>query len=186
MTLIKLSLHNHTNKSDGLYSPEALLKILAREYDVVAITDHNYYTRPKKIPKDLLYIRGVEFAFHQMGMEVVGLDFGTKPPFLQYAEVGWVCHPRFLHCPLSQMAKYIVSTKNVYGHEIYNQGMEQLSERQLDEIDHYKFNHYAVDDMHVLYNLKTSWMEMEVDSVDKHTVLENLKSGDFWNVCKGQ
>ena len=178
MTVIKLSLHNHTTNSDGHYKPEKLLQILAKEYDVVAITDHNYYTRPKRIPEGMLYIGGVEFMFPNR-MEILSLEFNGKYPKMKNAEVAWICHPRFLQIPITHMAKWILHNDNIYGYESWNQGMGQISEQQFETIKDYGFIQYAVDDMHVLCNLKTSWMEMEVDSFDKHTVLENLKSGDF-------
>jgi hypothetical protein len=77
--------------------------------------------------------------------------------------------------------KFIESVENVYGCELYNQGEYQFDGWEYDWFNSYdNMNFYAVDDLHVIQNLKTSWMEMEVDSVDKHTVIENLKSGDFW------
>jgi len=178
---IKISAHNHTTNSDGLFKPEQLLNILNKHYDVVAITDHRFLTKPKYIPPDLMFFYGVEYYLSHLGFEVLGLCPDLNNPTLASCEVAWVCHPKYIHCDLNRVIKFIQSVENVYGCEIYNQAEYQFDGWEYDWFNSYdNMNFYAVDDLHVMQNLKTSWMEMEVDSVDKHTVLENLKSGDFW------
>ncbi len=72
----KIDLHIHTNYSDGLLSPEQVLK-LAKEknYDVISITDHDTitgYNIAKEIAKDydIKLIPGVEISSNHRGLDV--------------------------------------------------------------------------------------------------------------------
>jgi len=153
-------------------------------YDVVAITDHNYYTVPKRIPKDLLYIDGIEWWHNYYRMEIIGLGFSSLECMLNDATVGWIPHPKYVRRSIQFIAKVMETNENIFGCELYNDGELQLDVDELEYLSRYDINYYAVDDLHVASQLMRSWIEMEVDSVDKDTVLENLKSGDFWLVLK--
>jgi hypothetical protein len=179
--IIKCSLHNHTHNSDGYFPPEDLLIYLKHAgYDVVAITDHSYHTIPKRIPNDLIFIDGIEYWLGDRGMEIIGLSTPVDNPILANAVVAWVAHPKYLFCTFKQMVKTISELNNVDGCELYNDGELQLEPHELEYLSGYDINYYGVDDLHVPAQLMKSWIEMEVDSLDKDTVLKNLISGDFW------
>jgi len=180
MKTIKCSLHNHTVNSDGYFPPEDLLIYLKHAgYDVVAITDHNFLTIPKRIPKDLLFINGIEYWLQNMQIEIVGLSVPVNNPILANAKVAWIPHPKYSIHSISRMVKIILELENVYGLEIYNAGEPQLTSDELQYLTNYDINYYAVDDLHVSSQLKTAWMEMEVKTINEENVLENLKSGNF-------
>ena len=63
MDWIRCEFHCHTTNSDGKLSPREVLKLYKKNgYDVVAITDHDIFTKPDYIPEDLLWIPGEEFT----------------------------------------------------------------------------------------------------------------------------
>ncbi len=82
----KIDLHIHTNYSDGLLSPEQVLK-LAKEknYDVISITDHDTidgYNIAKEIAEDydIKLIPGVEISSNHRGLDVhiLAYNFDTN------------------------------------------------------------------------------------------------------------
>ena len=49
---LKTSLHTHTTRSDGPFTPEETLRLYARMgYDAVALTDHRIYNRRAFAPE---------------------------------------------------------------------------------------------------------------------------------------
>jgi len=58
------------------------------------------------------------------------------------------------------------------GVEIYNSGHINFK----GDLDG---NLYAGDDLHIPSQVLTSWIEMNVGSLDKETVLEKLQAGDY-------
>ena len=82
----KIDLHIHTTYSDGLLSPEQVLK-LAKEknYDVISITDHDTidgYNIAKEIAEDydIKLIPGVEISSNHRGLDVhiLAYNFDTN------------------------------------------------------------------------------------------------------------
>ncbi len=86
----KIDLHVHTNFSDGLYSPEEVLELAAdREYDVIAITDHDNIDGFLQVKNyaaelDLELIPGVEISTLEQGRDVhiLAYFFDWKNPEL--------------------------------------------------------------------------------------------------------
>jgi len=176
---IKLSLHNHTNCSDGYFSVGGLLRFLKDEgYDVVAITDHNTYTVPHPIQirenkvEDLLILRGIEVTFprlHIICLEPIKHE--TVKDCLDTARVSYIAHPSF--SGLNPFDCQMICDKyHLDGVEMYNNGFINFK----GKIDG---NLYAGDDLHIPSQVMTSWTEMDVDSLDKETIIEKLISGDF-------
>lgn len=184
---IRCSLHNHTYNSDGDLGPEALLTYLYNEgFSVVAITDHQKRTIPwdLRVPEDFLFIDGIEWWHPYLGCEIVSLGFDAKEVLLGNAKVSWIAHPYWLikdySFTIERIAKTIELNENICGLELYNDGLKQLSVDELEYLSDYNVNYYAVDDLHIPEQINQGWIEMEVDSLDKDTVLENLVSGDYW------
>lgn len=166
--------------SDGFFSPEELLKFLhLKGFDVVAITDHRVHTIPEEIPEGLLFIDGIEYWSEHYGGEIVGLAPDITHPVLSSTKLAWFAHPKYYHRDLDFMKKSIMSNESIYGAELWNNKELQLNEDEEEEFG--KIGQlYSVDDLHIPAQVMWNWMEMEVDSVDIDTVIENLKSGDFW------
>lgn len=82
---MKADLHTHTNKSDGILSPEGVLqKYRDAEFDLIAITDHDTYAgyvevrdRAPEIGIELL--PGVEISTLYSGVDVHLLAYGFEP-----------------------------------------------------------------------------------------------------------
>lgn len=175
---IKCSLHNHSQMSDGYFTVSGLLKVCRDAgYDVVAITDHNVVTGPHPLQlrevEDLLLLHGVEVTFprlHIICLEPSVLDKGMLG-LIRSSRVSWIAHPGLsMLNPL--VCKEICEREGLDGVELYTSGIRQLK-------GDFDGNLYAVDDLHIPSQLMTSWIEMDVDQLDKETVLEKLKSGDF-------
>lgn len=176
---ITLGLHNHTCMSDGELVVSDLLKLLKKEYDVIAITDHNVITAPHPMllkeaeVEDLIIIGGVEISLPQMHiicLEPRIHDMGLRK-LIATSEVRWLAHPIQSRI-VPDVARMIVEREELHGVEQYNSG--EISFK--GELDGFLF---AGDDLHIKGQLKSSWMEMDVDSKDKDTILEKLKSGEF-------
>lgn len=186
---IKCALHSHTYHSDGELSPEALLSLLYNEgYSVAAITDHQKRTIPWNLsmPDDFLFIDGVEWWHPHLGAEIVSLGFDSQDTTIGNAGVSWIAHPYWLmknfRFTIELIAKIVISNKDIYGMELYNDGLKQLSPEEMEYLSDYDINYYAVDDLHVPEQINQGWIEMEVDSLDRDTVLENLRTGNYWMV----
>jgi predicted metal-dependent phosphoesterase TrpH len=77
----KIDLHVHTNFSDGLYSPEEVLDLAKdREYDVIAITDHDNIDGYLQV-KDYAEMIGIELI---PGVEISTLHHGRDTHVLAY------------------------------------------------------------------------------------------------------
>lgn len=169
--------------SDGFFTVSGLLKYLDEVYDVIAITDHNVVTVPhplqlKDLSEDLLILKGVEVTFPNMhivcieplvtNMGIIGL--------IRSSRVSWLAHPcyipPFLNMFYAELAEQIVKREGLHGVELYTTGEAVYKGDPIG-------NFYAVDDLHIPSQRMTSWMEMEVDSIDKEIVIEKLISGDF-------
>lgn len=179
---IKLGLHNHTCLSDGYFTPSGLLIALKEAgYDVVAITDHNVYTVPHPLQlkevEDLLVLRGCEVTFPQMHIVVLEpIRTRTVADILLTARVGWIAHPYYQFRRDTEKMLEVCKRYNLHGAEIYNAG-DLVFDKVVAE--DWPLNFYAGDDVHVPSQINTSWMEMDVESKDKDTIIEKLIEGDY-------
>ena len=164
--------------SDGYFTVSGLLKACEDAgYDVVAITDHNVVTVPHPLQLrdvgDLLVLRGVEVTFprlHLICLEPSVFDMGMLG-LIRSSRVSWIAHPGLTGLnPLE--CQEVCEREGLDGVELYNSGIRQFK-------GGFDGNFYAVDDVHVPSQVMTSWIEMDVDELDRETVLEKLKSGDF-------
>lgn len=89
-----IDLHTHTNRSDGAYSPEALMQLAGEAgIDALAITDHNQILpnlEELSGKYGVTLIRGCEFSTmyrmkngRNVELHVVGLDFDPAHPQIQ-------------------------------------------------------------------------------------------------------
>ena len=176
---IRLGLHNHSQMSDGFFTVGGLLRYLKDSgYDVVAITDHNTYTVPHPIQlrenkvEDLLILRGIEVTFPQIHIICLEpIKHETVKDCLATARISYIAHPSF--SGLNPFDCHMICDKyHLDGVEVYNGGHINFK----GDLDG---NLYAGDDLHIPRQVLTSWIEMDVDSLDKETVLEKLKVGDY-------
>jgi len=187
---IKLSLHNHTITSDGELSPDQLLEYLRDAgFDVIAITDHMKIAQPWKIPKDIIFIPGIEWFFHG-GFEIICLFPFTEPErgFLDLTQtrVKWVAHPIYGFSDYIGIERKALASTIEYlkldGYELYNGDERQLT--KLEELSikrrlKFKVNKYAVDDFHIKGQEFRSWMEMNVPDLDVDLIIKNLVTGNY-------
>ncbi len=164
--------------SDGYFTVSGLLKACKDAgYDVVAITDHNTVTVPHPLQLretgDLLVLRGVEVTFprlHLICLEPSVFNMGALG-LIRSSPVSWIAHPGLsMLNPL--VCQEICEREGLDGVELYNAGIRQMK-------GWFDGHFYAVDDVHVPSHIMTSWVEMDVKRLDKETVLDKLKSGDF-------
>jgi hypothetical protein len=68
---------------------------------------------------------------------------------------------------------------DINGVEMFNSGILQIS----DNTDNFVgMNFYSSDDLHQPYQIRASWIEMDVNKLDKEEVIKKLIDGDF-TVC---
>lgn len=80
--LLKVAMHAHTRRSDGVLSPNEMLRIHAEQgFDAVAITDHDLELTEDDIsqfnvPEGLLILRGNEVSFRELYWQHVNHIYG--------------------------------------------------------------------------------------------------------------
>ncbi len=180
---VRLGLHNHSQMSDGYFTIGGLLKYLSEEYEVVAITDHNAYTMVHPIHirendvEDLLILKGIEVTFPQIHIVCIEpMLHETIKECIDTARVAWIAHPEFSHLT-PEDCKMICDKYHLQGVELYNSGFTGF--KPPPDWEDWGLNLYAGDDLHVPSNIKSSWMEMEVDELDVDEVIEKLISGEY-------
>ncbi len=73
----KVDFHIHTNLSDGVYTPEEVVKLsIKNDCHEIAITDHDNITDFSKLAKenDITIIPGIEFNTSVTGMHLLGYN----------------------------------------------------------------------------------------------------------------
>lgn len=174
------SLHNHTIMSDGAMSPHQLLHTLKNKgFKVIAITDHNTWTLPHElqVPKDIVFINGIEWTFrwHIIKLE---LPLGDIPRALEWkdrldlARIDWLAHPGRWGLNIDNILEIIRAYK-LDGTEICNRGYSQYNGHIPNVVE------YGVDDVHSSDMIGRNWIEIETDSLDKATIIDKLKKGEF-------
>jgi len=174
--------------SDGYFTVSGLLKACKDAgYDVVAITDHAFDFSPESLRsavtvphplqlrgmEDLLIIRGVEVTMSRLHLICLEPSVFNRRilGLIGSSRVSWIAHPRLNRLNVLECQE-ICEELELDGVELYNSGIRQLK-------GYFDGNLYAVDDVHVQSQIMTSWVEMDVKRLDKETVLDKLKSGDF-------
>jgi hypothetical protein len=165
----------------------SLLKLLTTKYQVVAITDHDALTIPhpiqlRGIRKKFLYLRGIEYSAYGM-THLVGLEptnaHGMPIEVWESCRVKWISHPRLSDLSHEAIDRLVKNFPGICGLEMFNSGILQIS----DNTEEFEgMNFYASDDLHESHQIGASWMEMDLDSLDREEVLQKLTEGDF-TVC---
>jgi len=177
---VKASLHNHTVLSDGFMTPEELIHTLRKKgFRVIAITDHNTWTlpHPAQIPEDVVFLNGVEWTFR---WHIIKLELPLRhevralswTDLLDLARIDWLAHPARWGLNPNQIRRLIREYK-LDGAELFNRCHRQFEGEIPDAI------HLAVDDVHARGMIGKCWIEIETDSLDKETILEKIKRGEF-------
>ena len=183
---ISLSLHNHSILSDGALGIPELLKLIGKSYDVIAITDHDVLTIPHPLHlrqvnygKPTLRLLGIEYSaygsVHLVGIEPTNTR-GLPIEVWDSCRVKWIAHPRLSDLDHNYINTIFKNFPSINGIEIFNSGILQVHDNTDEFPD---INYYASDDLHEEYQLRASWMEMDVKSLDKELVIDKLISGDF-------
>jgi len=182
-----MSLHNHSQMSDGQLNIGELIHHLVSEYQVIAITDHDYltYIHPlhvRGIRKKYLLLKGIEYSAagftHLLGLEPTILS-GTSYEVWNSCRVKWICHPRLSGFTGESLEAFIGKIPPINGVEMFNSGILQVD----DNLNALRgMNYYACDDLHERHQIKASWMEVEVDGLDKETIIEALIEGNY-TIC---
>jgi hypothetical protein len=90
MPKVAVGLHNHSNFSDGRFSPEDLLEGgRARDYEFFAITDHNSIEGWRRLgPLPSWAIPGIELSViseHSQEVHLLGLGVEARGPLLEHS-----------------------------------------------------------------------------------------------------
>jgi len=205
---LKGSLHIHTTNSEGKLSPEQAYRwYRGKNYDFIAITDHNLITKLDTAPeKDFIMIdNSVELSNFGTNLHMAGI--GLKNNKLidskDYQEVidyiieneglAIINHPNWMWgARLNQLLKL----KNYHGMEIFNAFIRQEhtgSPFALEKWDHLltrgnKIWGFAVDDLHAPYKLlgcwnnwNLGWIMVDAKKLSKKAILDSIKKGDFYS-----
>lgn len=175
--------------SDGALGIPDLLNLIGNSYDVIAITDHDTLTIPHplhlkqvKYDKPTLRLLGIEYSAHGM-IHLIGLEptqpYGTSIEIWDSCRVKWIAHPRLSDLSYDQLSSILENFPSINGMEIFNSGILQISD---NTEDFPMINYYASDDLHEPYQIKASWMEMDVDELDKELIIGKLIDGSF-DIC---
>ena len=183
MRRIRLSLHNHSQMSDGYFTVGGLLRFLKDEgYDVISITDHNVITIPHPLQieesgaQNLFMLRGIELTFPSMHIVCIEpMKTGRVVDTLTTSRVKWLAHPKWQFRDIDSIRE-VCARYDLDGVELYNAGELVFPK---EEVVRWEYNFYAGDDLHIPSQVKTSWMEMDVDELDKDTIITKLKNGEF-------
>jgi len=169
---IKCSLHNHSTNSDGSLPPEKMVaRIADKGFKVIAITDHDWITVVLKeyLPDDVIYLRGYEWTARN-NLHIIKLETPSRE-HPELAMLDWIAHPSRWHS--IDEALNLVRSYKLNGLEKCNRNIEQYIEELLGVVE------FGVDDAHNEWMIGHNWIEIETDSLDKYTVIEKLKSGEF-------
>ena len=198
---LKGILHTHSTNSDGILSPEEVVRFFRRAgYGLVSITDHNVVTRLKV--HDVVYLPGIEldigrssagFSYHVV---IVGLK--SDPPERVRSDIqsliDWardsgyftfIAHPYWSMLSGEDLA----GIRGYHGVEVYNTGCEVGISRgysgfHWDYLLHRGRWTYgiAVDDAHYYtVDVLGGWIRVRVREESHEGVLEALINGDFYS-----
>ncbi len=198
----KGNLHSHTTCSDGMHSPEALVKKYEEKgYDFISVTDHNICSIDL-LPdyKGILLINGVEFSFKDVvtnkDFHILGL--GIKEAFTLPERViaenvvnlimarggeAIICHPYWLCLTLED----IKPLKKCLGMEIYNRTCTGIG-RGYSTVhwDDYLTNAgniwgLAVDDTHGDLTSFDGWIMAKANQCTEDAIMASIRSGHYYS-----
>lgn len=173
--------------SDGQLGLNELLKLLTSKYNVIAITDHDTLTIPhplhrRGIRKKHLLLRGIEYSAayltHLVGLEPTQ-SYGTSVEIWQSCRVKWIAHPGLSGLSETDIDTILATNSGINGIEMFNSGILQVKD---NTNSFHGCNFYSSDDLHEPYQIRASWMEMDVPSLDKELIINKLVNGDY-TIC---
>ncbi len=174
------ALHIHTHLSDGMHAPEEIISAYQRRgFACVAITDHQYMTRPDYYER--LELLGRKFSGSVMVLP--GIEHDYEPwNYHHLLEIRGVretlrvlCHPRAYYLTPEQISARVAAAPfPIDAIEITHRGF-YTAEYDVSSIALPKI---ATDDAHELYDLGRGWIETENFS-DPDLLLRAIKAGEF-------
>ncbi len=196
---LKGNLHTHTTNSDGELSPAAIItEYEKRDYDFLAISDHDTYVDPHLYQPHtrMILLPGVEVSAGGPHVLQIGAEQRLEPiadrrqvideivargGFAVLNHPNWERH--FNHFPQEQMQSLDAAT----GLEVYNGVIERLEGNALaaDRWDRLlSINHwlwaFANDDAHLAGDIGKAWNVVQVTGQTSQAVLEGLRHGRFY------
>lgn len=183
---LKGTLHIHTNRSDGAFSVEEVVKMhIKAGYDFIAISDHDIVLKPDELKNlrckfpEILIFNSMEFSIScDDHIGIVYNDNGEEFVILNHPEI---------HCGNVEEKLNILFNKvkekfknKIDAIEITNQGQKSklLVDSNLPLIK------VASDDFHDNCNLLgSSYILVEVDEKSISNVFNSLKFGKVQAVC---
>jgi len=193
----KGNLHAHSTEHSGCASlslKKLLTEYSARDYDFLAITDHDHFTHlPETLQsEELLIIPGFEYSKGKH-LQVLGVDSLIRLEH-QLAIVrtedqqGFVIinHPNWEnppHWPLSEL----LALNGYHAIEIYNGIINRLNgwSRATDIWDQVLSKGrrcwgVAADDSHELFDIGRAWVYVCAEKCSERAILNALRQGDFY------
>lgn len=186
---LKGQLHSHTNNSDGVNQPSALVTAYKNAgYDFVSITDHDYLT-PNPNVAGIVFINGIEDTFNR---HIIAYDIATQSTdtnvqtvinyYRALAKLCSIAHPNWANTKIEKP-----EMKNYYDYnfiEVYNATTHTYGENQWDWAlsSGKKVFGLAVDDCHNITgsDFNKGWVVVKVDANDKESILQSLRDGNFY------
>ena len=206
----KGNLHTHTNNSDGELSPEEVLEgYKKRNYDFLAITDHNKVTEVEKYSqKNFLILPGIEIdvdrssletPYHLVGINVkkeieVPLDPGARQQMKVQQGIDLLkeegcevilAHPYWSGLTMEELS----SLEGQLGIEVYNSTCRRGIGKGLSSVywdallAKGKLNWgFAVDDAHFRRaDAYRGWIMLKAPILNKENMISSIKKGLFYS-----
>ncbi len=197
----KGNLHTHTNKSDGLLSPDKVISLYKKAgYDFISITDHNIYNEGTE-QEEFTILSGIELhindyksrkALHIVGIDIDGdIDVPAQPTPQDLVDavteqdgLAILAHPAWsllTHSDAMDLRDYI-------GIEVFNTVSATKSNRgnSSEFIDTIASKGcikllFAVDDTHFYSDdLFGGYIMVNSPSLNTKDIINNIKKGNFY------
>jgi len=178
--LLKGCLHTHTTCSDGKMTPQEVADAyLARGFDFIAFTDHDFLLKPgtngiyEKVRSEMILFAGLEMTVFAKGYVHVSRIGGEEEVLHVFNHLG------DYNLTLGQILDRISAVAQRFPLdvvEITSQGF-RCREWEIPEVPYPKM---AADDSHGREGIGRAWVELDTKR-DKDSILRAIKRGDFWN-----
>lgn len=191
----KGNLHTHTKNSDGQFTPEETCILYSKKnYNFLAITDHNRMTRCTSPSDNLLLIDSCEIDaenFHILGIgikEEINKEGLTPQQVIdrmkQQNAIVIIAHPYWSGITSNKL----LQLDGYEGIEIYNKVCERMvgkgySNVHIDEVlqERRKVFCFAVDDAHIEADIGCGFIMVKAAELTKDSILTSIKNGYFYS-----
>lgn len=170
---LKIALHVHTRRSDGVRDPSEVLR-LHKElgYNVVALTDHDRELTEQEraaldIPEGMYVLRGSEVSFNGWH---IGHIWGES----QLIRI--LNHPRRYGIS-PQMAESVMER---YTFDAVEMTQEGIYDHRYSNV---KYPKIVSDDSHFPYEIGGAWIEMDLPEFSGDAIIDAIKSEQY--TCHG-